>query len=96
MILHTLNAPPSSAAFNDCIRLVRAGDALVMMGDGVYAALSGTQHCENLLSIGIALYVLAPDALVAGVSELAAGISLIDMDRFVTLTEIFPRLQAWY
>ena len=41
MILHTLNASPSSAAFTDCVSIMAKGDALVLMGDGVYAALAG-------------------------------------------------------
>lgn len=96
MILHTLNASPSSSAFNDCVKVARAGDALVLMGDGVYAALQGTMGCEQLQSMGIELYVLGPDALAAGVVMPANGINIIDMDGFVTLTERFPRQHAWY
>ena len=96
MILHTLNALPSSSAFHDCLKLARAGDALVLMGDGVYAALQGTTYCDALQATGIELYALAPDALAAGITEPAPGISLIGMDSLVTLTERFSRQQAWY
>ncbi len=42
MILHTLNAPPSSAAFRDCLSCLGDNDALVLLGDGCYAAIPGT------------------------------------------------------
>ncbi|MBP6724956.1 MAG: hypothetical protein KA137_08950, partial [Halioglobus sp.] len=42
MTLHTLNASPASAVFADCLRLLAPGDALLLLGDGVYAALEGT------------------------------------------------------
>ena len=39
---------------------------------------------------------MAADALAAGVTNLAAAVSRIDMDGLVALTETFPRQQAWY
>jgi tRNA 2-thiouridine synthesizing protein B len=96
MILHTLNAAPSSAAFEDCLSVARAGDAIVLMGDGVYAALSGTRAWEELQSRGAELYLLNSDALALGVMQPTEGGNWIDMDGFVALTERFPRQQAWY
>jgi len=96
VILHTLNASPASSAFFDCTRVVDAGDAVILMGDGVYAALQGTRACAELQATGVELYVLFPDAQVAGVNHPSAGIISIDMVGFVALTERFPRQQAWY
>jgi len=96
MILHTLNASPSSAAFSECLRIIDAGDALVLMGDGAYAALANTDASRALQCTGAALYVLAADAQASGVSDVADGVGRIDMDGLVALTEDFPRQQAWY
>ena len=96
MILHTLNASPSSSAFYDCVKVVHAGDAVVLMGDGVYAALEKTKECDALLARGAELYLLIPDALAAGIDKPAVRFKRIDMDGFVTLTERFHRQQAWY
>lgn len=96
MILHTLNASPSTSAFYECIKVIRAGDALVLMGDGVYAALQGTNGCDALQAKGVDLYLLAPDAKAVGIMNHGEGFTSIDMDGFVTLTETFPRQQAWY
>ena len=96
MILHTLNASPSSAAFADCVGVVRSGDAVVLMGDGVYVALAGTKAWGEAQARGAEIYLLVSDALAAGVTEFAGGATFIDMDGFVALTERYPRQQAWY
>ncbi len=97
MILHTLNASPNSPAFNDCIRLLAEGDALLLLGDGVYAALPGTAPCDQLRHTGADLYALEPDAAAAGILSLMDNkVRLVDFDAFVALSEEFTRQQAWY
>lgn len=96
MVLHTLNAAPSSAAFRDCLKVLQAGDALVLMGDGVYAALAGTEACSALQAQGAELFILRADASLAGVTQPAPGISSIDIEGLVALTERYPRQLAWY
>ncbi len=96
MILHTLNASPSSSAFADCLRVVHAGDAVVLMGDGIYAALADTRAWGEIQARGVEVYLLSCDAVAAGATALAGAAKLIDMDDFVALTERYPRQQAWY
>jgi tRNA 2-thiouridine synthesizing protein B len=96
MILHTLNASPSHAAFRDCLSTLQSGDALVLMGDGVYAALAGTAACEELRATGAHIHLLRNDAAAAGVVLTATEIDIIDMEDFVTLTERYPRQLSWY
>ncbi len=96
MVLHTLNAAPSSAAFRDCLKLVAPDDAVVLLGDGVYAALEGTAACDELRAAAAALFVLRADAQLAGIESPADGFGLIDMDDLVALTERFERQLAWY
>jgi tRNA 2-thiouridine synthesizing protein B len=96
MVLHTLNASPSSAAYSDCLRLLRAGDALLLMGDGVYAALADTETCKALLSRDIEVYLLDGDVLAAGVQGRIGLGTLLDMSEFVGLTERYERQLAWY
>jgi len=75
---------------------MRPGDALVLMGDGVYAALDGTAALRQLLDSGVQVHILGPDAAAAGVARADGKIDVIDMEYFVTLTERFVRQQCWY
>ena len=96
MILHTLNASPASAAFDDCLRLLGPGDAVLLMGDGVYAAIAGSGACAALRGCGAELYLLQSDVIAAGMIGRVADLAVVDMDGFVELTERFTRQQAWY
>jgi tRNA 2-thiouridine synthesizing protein B len=96
MILHTLNAPPSSAAFKDCLKVLQATDAVVLMGDGVYAALDSTRACSDLHASGAQVLLLGTDARLAGVPVPKPPILCIDIAELVALTERFPRQLAWY
>ncbi|MCB1701404.1 MAG: sulfurtransferase complex subunit TusB [Halioglobus sp.] len=96
VILHTLNASPSSPACSDCLRLLASGDALLLLGDGVYAALAGSADRARLDASGAAVYVLDTDAAAAGVLSRVDGVTIIDIDGFVALTEQCSRQLAWY
>lgn len=96
MILHVLNASPASAAFSDCVSVIQSCDALVLIGDGVYAALAGTQAHSALIQTGSRVYLLRKDAIAAGVSPSSCGIEVIDIDGLVTLTEQFQRQICWH
>jgi tRNA 2-thiouridine synthesizing protein B len=96
MVLHTLNASPSSAAFADCLRLIAPGDALLLLGDAVYGAISGSTGRQALDTSAARLYVLQQDAAAAGVTNRVEGATLVDMDGFVELTERISRQLAWY
>ncbi len=96
MVLHTLNASPASAAFIDCLRLLGNGDELLLMGDGVYAALADTESCEALVDRGAPVYLLDSDVDAAGIGKSLGTGTVIDMAGFVELTERFERQLAWY
>ena len=97
MVLHTLSTGPDSSAFADCLRVASADDAILLMGDGVYIALEGTQPCSELVAAKAEIFILEDDAHAAGITDrISAQASLIDFNRFVELTEHFPRQLAWY
>jgi tRNA 2-thiouridine synthesizing protein B len=96
-VLHTLNAAPSSSAYADCVRLLAAGDALLLLGDAVYAALEDTTACSQLRDTGADLYVLEADARSAGIQgRVNTKVITVGFDAFAALTEKFPKQQAWY
>jgi tRNA 2-thiouridine synthesizing protein B len=96
MTLHTLNATPVSAAFADCLRLLAPGDALLLLGDGVYAAMEASPARQALDASPARVYVLQPDAAAAGVLGHIGGAELVDIDGFVALSEHYARQLAWY
>ena len=96
MILHTLNASPGTAAFNDCLAVIAPGDTLLLLGNGVYAALDGTPACKLLAACGADIRVLHADAAAAGVLAQIGAALAIGMAGFVELSERHPRQQAWY
>lgn len=96
MVLHTLNAPAASEAFQDCLRLAAAGDTILLLGDGVYNALAGSEGARALQASAATVVVLAEDAAAAGLTDDGGAFDCIDMAGFVTLTETCPRQLAWY
>lgn len=76
--------------------MLQNGDAVVLLGDGVYAALDGTRACEELCGTGAEIFLLGADARLGGVSQTAELISWIGIEDFVVLTERFRRQLAWY
>ena len=74
-----------------------AGDALILVGDGVYAALQNTTTCARILDSGVELYVLESDASAAGILQrLDKRATVSSFDDFAALSERFTRQQAWY
>jgi tRNA 2-thiouridine synthesizing protein B len=74
-----------------------AGDALILLGDGVYAALKDTAAYARLLDTDVELYVLQSDACAAGILQrLGNRVSVVCFDDFAALSERFTKQQAWY
>lgn len=92
--LHLVNAaPPRSDALAACLRSVGAGDAVLLIEDGTYAAArSGSLEAPA----GVQLHVLEPDARARGLSaRLAAHISPVDHAGFVRLAVEHARVVTW-
>jgi tRNA 2-thiouridine synthesizing protein B len=96
MVLHTLNKSPEHSAFAQCIALIDKEDALLLIGDGVYAAVPNSRAAGTLANLSAAIYVLESDAIAAGLTTLPAGVIAVSIGGFVELTEQYPRQMAWY
>tara|TARA_R110002110_G_scaffold14698_1_gene67599 strand:- start:16758 stop:17048 length:291 start_codon:yes stop_codon:yes gene_type:complete len=96
MILHTLSASPSSIAFADCLSMIDDSDALLLLGDGVYAALAGSAARALVDHSNAPVFALAKDLMAAGIVDQCPGVTSIDMRGFVELTERYSRQLAWY
>jgi tRNA 2-thiouridine synthesizing protein B len=100
MTLHTYNKSldAGEAHLAGCLRTLASGDSLLLLEDGVYAALSMGEGTElgNIIPDGVALYALAPDLAARGISaKIPAYFSGIDYPDFVRLCLAHPRVVNW-
>jgi len=99
-MLHTVNKSPLERnALDSCVRLAAKGSAILLIEDGVYGALAGSQAAEKISSrIGdFKFYALGPDLAARGLSEatLIDGIEVVDYGGFVDLAAEREAQQAW-
>ena len=99
-ILHTVNKSPfERTSLESCLRLVNPGDPVLLLEDGVYAALKETSVEGQIKAAldGQSIYVLGPDLAARGFSEdrLIAGVKVVDYTGFVDLAAENDKVQAW-
>jgi len=99
-MLHIVNKSPSERpALASCLRLAVAGNSVLLIEDGVYAALASSSSSEQLQARGgeLKLYVLEADLQARGLQddELIPGIELIDYAGFVDLVAGHTVNQSW-
>jgi tRNA 2-thiouridine synthesizing protein B len=100
MILHTVNKSPfEKNSLESCLRLAKKGSSVLLIEDGVYAAIKGTA-VENQVTQGMAdmkFYVLGPDLAARGLKEekVIEGITVVDYGGFVDLTVEHSTVSAW-
>ncbi|AHE98854.1 sulfurtransferase complex subunit TusB [Thioalkalivibrio paradoxus] len=99
-MLHTVNKSPFERnTLASCLGHAKAGSDILLIEDGVYAAVRGTSH-EDMVRNAVGthnVYVLGPDLLARGMNpeQVIEGISVADYGDFVDLTEKHDKVQAW-
>jgi tRNA 2-thiouridine synthesizing protein B len=98
MLLHTINKSPfSNSALSDCLRLCSNDATIVLIEDGVYAALADAQWIEQITARRSNIYALAPDLAARGLSDrIASAVNVIDYAGFVELCCAHTTIQSWY
>lgn len=93
--LHLINkSPHSSDALEACLRVIAADDAILLIEDGVYAAMAGSESARALADVGFALKA---DLEARGLqARLAAGIGTVDDGGFVELCTRCDRVMSWF
>ena len=99
-MLHTVNKSPFERnSLNSCLRLARKGSAVLLIEDGVYAAVAGTAVAEHISKrmAELSFYALGPDVAARGLggAPLIEGIRVVDYDGFVDLVAEHDATQAW-
>ena len=102
--LHTVNKSPfSSTALTSCLAHATDDAAIILIEDGVYAALAPGEHggtrVEALAAAAARglVYALGPDLTARGLAEapLLAGTKVVDYAGFVELTVANSPVMAW-
>lgn len=99
-ILHTVNKSPfERTSLDSCLKFAQPGAAVLLIEDGVYAALTGTSVEDQVKDAlnRVKIYVLGPDLKARGFAEgrLINGVSVVDYAGFVDLAAENAKVQAW-
>lgn len=95
--LHLINKTPSeSSALRDSLSAISDGDALLLIENGVYAAMPAYAERFTRLPRTIQCYLLNNDALARGLNDLNPDFGAIDYDRFVELSCRYNKVVSWF
>ena len=99
-LLHTVNKSPfEKNSLETCLRIAAAGSSVLLIEDGVYAALKGTAVEDKVRAAAknFAFYVLGPDLRARGFDEgqLIEGVKVVDYGGFVDLVVEHDKVQSW-
>lgn len=99
-MLHTVNKSPFERnALESCLRLAVSGSSVLLIEDGVIAALAGTAAAGQIAerSGDLKFYVLGPDIDARGLADrpLADGMEIVDYGGFVDLVAAHDAVHAW-
>jgi tRNA 2-thiouridine synthesizing protein B len=98
--LHLVNKSPTERnTLESCLRLAKAGSTLLLIEDGVYAALDGAASADAVKArMGeLTIYVLGPDVDARGLAGLTLidGLDVVDYGGFVDLVAQHDTTQSW-
>ena len=88
MLLHTVSkSPTSSFALASCLRCIDDHAVLLLLEDGVYAAVANGEAARAIASHGVACRLSG---------KLDPRFQLADYDDFVNLSTTCHAVQGWY
>ncbi|MDG1737905.1 MAG: sulfurtransferase complex subunit TusB [Paracoccaceae bacterium] len=98
--LHTVNKSPfSTQSLQSCLNHCKDGDAVLMIEDGVYGALTNSNMSKQVQTKAgnVTIYVLSPDADARGLigDKLLGEVIAVDYAGFVKLVTKHDRTQNW-
>jgi tRNA 2-thiouridine synthesizing protein B len=99
-MLHLVNKSPfERTALDSCLRLAVPGSSILLIEDGVYAAVQNAAHAEKIAGRmeDFSFYVLGPDVAARGLNDtpLIEGITAVDYEGFVDLVAEHDVTQSW-
>jgi len=97
-MLHIVNKSSfSTGSMTSVLRVAKKdGGAVLLIEDGVYAAVKNSASEASLKAAGMPVYVLQPDADARGLqSKLMDGVNMVDYGGFVDLVAGHDNVQSW-
>lgn len=95
-MLHTLINSPFKCDFSALLRMLKEGDDLLLLQDGVLAALEGSKALESLRQAPVSVFALNEDIQARGLSaQISSTAATISYNDFVALTVKHPQQMAW-
>lgn len=95
-MLHTLRYSPWQCDIAELLRMLQPGDDLLLIQDGVIAALEGGRYLESLRAAPITVYVLEEDIHARGLSaQISGSVVRVGYTDFVRLTVKHSAQMAW-
>ena len=96
-MLHTVNKSPfQNGALESCIRFLRDGDIILLIEDGVYAAMPGSAK-SNLVENALKnnkVYALSADVKARALKKIMDGVEITDYEGFVDMVEA-NQIHSW-
>ena len=98
-MLHTVNKSPfDHTTLETCLKFAKQGSAVLLIEDGVYAALRETAVSKQVQDAlkRVSIYALKSDLEARGMqNRLMDGIRLVDYGGFVDLVVAHNTVQSW-
>jgi tRNA 2-thiouridine synthesizing protein B len=98
-MLHTVNKSPfEKDSLNSCLRLSLDGSSILLIEDGIYAALEGTSVSDSVKEAMKTkkVYALQEDVNARGMqSKVIDGIEQVDYAGFVNLVTEHDKVESW-
>ena len=95
-MLHTLSHSPWQCDIEALVRMLREGDDLLLIHDGVLAAIEGSRFIEILTNAPISVSALKEDIDARGLSgQISAKIDVVGYTDFVNLTVTHASQMNW-
>ncbi len=91
------SSPDLKNDLTSCLAHANTGDAVLLIEDGVYGAISGTDIAQQISSADASIYVLGGDLAARGIAseKITKGIKVVDYDGFVDLTTEHSAVNSW-
>lgn len=97
MILHIINKSPlQHSALNDALPFINEDDQVILIDDGVYAAISGTPGINKIKAIKCQCLALHDDIEMRGIKNIDTSVQTITMNDFVERVFNASKNISWY